>query len=127
MAPKEVFKYWSSLADCDETFEVAKYALWNLLRPMSSAAAERIFSYLTQMDDSRRRNMGKKALTLDLYIRGNWRVVNMLLAEYAQQRRDTQVLAASTAMSRRTMAAKASAAAATGAAAAAVGGAAAPA
>ena len=43
----------------------------------------------------------KKLLALNLYVRGNWRVKNMLVAEAAQRLRAASALAAETGMSRR--------------------------
>ena len=57
---QQAYTYWVGLSDNSTTFEIAKYARYHLLRPISSAAAERIFSYLTHMDTSRRRRMKKK-------------------------------------------------------------------
>ena len=89
------------LSDNSTSFEIAKYAWYHLLRPISSAAAERIFSYLTHMDTSRRRRMKKTLLALNLYVRGNWRIKNMLVAEAAQRLRAASALAAETGISRR--------------------------
>ena len=61
---------------------LAKVATRALLRPLSAAACERIFSYLTQMDAADRSLTSKETLRLELFLRGNWEILEELRAEW---------------------------------------------
>lgn len=53
-----------------------------LLRPLSASACERIFSYLTQMDAADRSLTSKATLRMELYLRGNWKILEQLRDEW---------------------------------------------
>jgi hypothetical protein len=61
--------------------ELGKLAIREFCRPISSACCERIFSYLTHMDASDRQTMGKDLLATLLFLRGNWRLVHLMMEE----------------------------------------------
>lgn len=60
---------------------LGKLALKEFSRPISSACCERIFSYLTHMDANDRQTMGKDLLAMLLFLRGNWQLVQTMVAE----------------------------------------------
>ena len=80
-SPGDTYKYWESLRTACP--ELAELALTHLQRPVGSAAVERVFSFLTDMDDTHRRSMKREMLRYVLFLRGNWRVVQELRARYA--------------------------------------------
>jgi hypothetical protein len=83
--PAQVYEYWSAAASCSPSAELGTLALQQWLRPVSSACAERVFSQLTMMDDSTRLNMKRASLYNILFLRGNWRVVQLLREEFAAE------------------------------------------
>ena len=66
---------------------LGKLALHHLLRPISSASCERIFSILTDMDRSNRRLAGRDLIINNLKLRGNKDVVSNLIATSAADTR----------------------------------------
>ena len=84
-AVKSVAK-WRDLYDAKKysfLTQLAELALTHLQRPVGSAAVERVFSFLTDMDDTHRRSMKREMLRYVLFLRGNLRVVQELRARYA--------------------------------------------
>jgi hypothetical protein len=82
--PKAVFDYWASIAGTSP--ELSVLALLHWVRPVSSASVERIYSLLTEMDSSRRQTMQRETMYNTLFLRGNWRVVQMLMSEMVAER-----------------------------------------
>jgi predicted ArsR family transcriptional regulator len=87
MSAAETFVYWTEAAKTSKTKTLAQLALRHLLRPISAASCERVFSYLTLMDVSNRRNMGRPLLMSLLKLRGNAETVLELAAETADAMR----------------------------------------
>lgn len=91
--PYEVCTYWNDIARSPESEEARLFGMHALrmsVRPLSSASCERVFSYLTDMDDAQRRNMGKELLRMLLFLRGNYGIVAMLAAEKAAKVRSSR-------------------------------------
>lgn len=67
-------------------------ARYHIVRPVSSCCAERVFSYLTQMDVPTRLSMTRSTLHDSLFVRANASLVDQMLAEeahmYTEQPRD---------------------------------------
>ena len=79
MSPFEVYAFWKGKLGNMPT--LARHAMLMFSRPMSSAACERVFSYLTHMDSSDRRNMKKDTLRHLLFLRGNHEIFDLLVRE----------------------------------------------
>ena len=73
--------YWAALAESAP--ELSRLALHSWLSPMSSASVERIFSLLTQLDTPERRSMERSTLEMILFLRANWRIVELLRLDLA--------------------------------------------
>ena len=67
------------------------HALHIFCRPLSSASCERVFSFLTGLDDEKRRSMGKDLLRMLLFLKGNSVIVSQLAAEKAAAIRDSKL------------------------------------
>ena len=81
LSPLAVWTYWQSLAASAP--ELSCVALLHWLSPISSASVERIFSFLEKMDTPQRRSMDVTTLSMILFLRANWRVVQMLRLDLA--------------------------------------------
>ena len=79
MKPAEVYAAWQ--AKVESMPRLAPHAMRQFSRPISSAACERVFSYLEDMDSSDRRRMQKKLLRDLLFLRGNHEVLDQLVRE----------------------------------------------
>jgi hypothetical protein len=88
MSPPEVYAAWK--AKLGVWPHLAKHAMRCFSRPISSAACERIFSYLEDMDRSDRARMESKTLARLLFLRGNWEIFE----ELVQQENAANILAA---------------------------------
>ena len=88
MAPVDLVGFWLSRRQAAP--ELSTLALGHLARPVSSACVERVFSYLTHMDTPYRRSMGAVNLKNILYVRGNWRSVRAIMAEFANKHREAE-------------------------------------
>ena len=73
---------WWGLLDDRVMGTLARHAVGELMRPLSSAACERVFSYLTQMDSFNSRNSGAVALQQELFLRGNNEALSALRDEW---------------------------------------------
>lgn len=71
-----VWTYWQSLSASAP--ELSYVALLHWLSPISSTSVERIFSYLEDMDTPQRRSMDVTTLSMILFLRANWRIVQLL-------------------------------------------------
>lgn len=67
--PAEVYTYWKAMEESAP--QLSALAQWHLALPVSSAAAERVFSLMTGMNTSTRRSMKEETLTNVLMLRGN--------------------------------------------------------
>jgi hypothetical protein len=76
----ETYTYYQKLAGSHPL--LSKYARLHLLRPISAASCERVFSKLTLMDRSNRRNMETEILEQTLFLTANWRIVHLLADQY---------------------------------------------
>lgn len=78
----DVLDYWQGFA---KRFpELGQLAVHHWLRPISSAACERVISHLTNMDTDQRQNMSMNVVHDVLFLRANWRVVQELVdGQYA--------------------------------------------
>ena len=92
MAPPEVYAAWEAKLDTMPTLE--PHAMRQFSRPISSAACERVFSYLTHMDRSDRNCMKKETLRLLLFLRGNNEILDELVREANETRLNAGVQAA---------------------------------
>ena len=81
LSSSAVWLYWQSLATTAP--ELSYRALLHWLSPISSASVERIFSYLTALDTPQRRSMDVDTLTMILFLRANWRIVELLRIDLA--------------------------------------------
>ena len=89
MSPTEVYAAWKAkLANMPA---LAPHAMRQFSRPISSAACERVFSFLEHMDRSDRRQMKKETLRLLLFLRGNQDILDQLVQEVNAARVDTEV------------------------------------
>jgi hypothetical protein len=81
--PRAVCAFWRAYASGPNASlsALGRLAIKEFSRPISSACCERIFSYLTHMDTSDRQTMSKELLTRLLFLRGNWRLVQDMVAE----------------------------------------------
>jgi hypothetical protein len=79
MSPPEVYAAWKAKLDTMPT--LAPHAMRQFSRPISAAACERVFSYLTHMDRSDRSCMKKETLRLLLFLHGNHEVLSKLVSE----------------------------------------------
>ena len=79
MSPTEVYAAWKAKVASMPT--LAPHAMRQFSRPISSAACERVFSFLEHMDRSDRRRMKKETLRLLLFLRGNQEILNQLVEE----------------------------------------------
>lgn len=79
-----VYAYWQQLATTAP--ELAKLAMYHWCKPMSSAACERVYSHLTNIDSDRRQNMTWPILHDVLFLRANWRVVCEVVDEHVAVR-----------------------------------------
>ena len=70
---------------------LAPYAMRQFSRPISSAACERVISFLEHMDRSDRRQMKKETLRLLLFLRGNQDILDQLVQEVNAARVDAEV------------------------------------
>ena len=81
--PEQEWQYYRTLSGISGSALLGDMGLRALLRPLSSAGCERVFSYLKQMDDATRRTMDPETLELLLFLRANWRIVKELQSEAA--------------------------------------------
>ena len=81
LSQRTVHDYWAALAESAP--ELSRLALHSWLSPMSSASVERIFSLLTQLDTPERRSMERGTLEMILFLRANWRIVELLRLDLA--------------------------------------------
>jgi hypothetical protein len=79
MSPTDVYAAWKAKVASMPT--LAPHAMRQFSRPISSAACERVFSFLEHMDRSDRRRMKKETLRLLLFLRGNQEILNQLVEE----------------------------------------------
>ena len=79
MSPFEVYSFWKSKLGTMPA--LARHAMLMFSRPISSAACERVFSYLTHMDSSDRSRMQKDTLRHLLFLRGNHEIFDLLVME----------------------------------------------
>jgi hypothetical protein len=86
--PSELYSYWGDLGTVPEGKPLSKLALHHLLRPISAASTERVFSFLTELDAPSRRKMGRTLVAQILFLRGNHDTVLDLLKEEADKERD---------------------------------------
>lgn len=77
MTPGEIYEFWTSMRP--SAGYLSELAIYNIMRPISSAGPERVFSYLTKLDQKDRRRMQATTLYNLLFLRSNWRVVRQLL------------------------------------------------
>lgn len=95
LSPCEVYMMWKSrslsLSDADRA--LAKIAMRNFSRPISSASCERVFSYLEHMNSSDRSNMSKETLRTVLFLRGNWDTLSEIVEEFEAARVEDLVTA----------------------------------
>jgi len=84
MAPPEVYAAWKARLATMPT--LAPHAMRQFSRPISSAACERVFSYLTHMDRADRNGMKKETLRLLLFLRGNNEILDELVLEANEAR-----------------------------------------
>ena len=89
MSPTEVYEGWKALHTDMPT--LAQHAMRQFSRPISSAACERVFSYMEHMDKPDRRRMKKDTLRTLLFLRGNQGVLENLLEEANLGRIDSEV------------------------------------
>jgi len=90
-------QYWKDLGTTGGAPVLSRMAIDALLRPPGSAAAERVFSHLTNMSSADRYHMSAELLRRLLFVRSNWRVVHQLVARNCDAIRTTQVLTAAAA------------------------------
>ena len=64
-----------------------------MLRPISAASTERVFSFLTELDAPSRRKMSRTLVAQILFLRGNLDTVLDLLKEEADKERNAAVAA----------------------------------
>ena len=81
LSQRGVWDYWAALAESAP--ELSRLALRSWLSPLSSASVERIFSYLTHLDTPDRRSMERSTLEMILFLRANWRIVELLRLDLA--------------------------------------------
>ena len=83
LPPKEVYARWKARAEDPNPSLAAlgQYAQVQLLRPMSAASCERIFSYLSHMDAPDRMTMMPVTLQGSLFLRGNWGILHQMVEE----------------------------------------------
>jgi hypothetical protein len=81
LSPKEVYARWKTRAANANAgvATLARLALVQLLRPISAASCERIFSFLTHMDSADRIAMNSDTLQRTLFLRGNWRLLHQMV------------------------------------------------
>ncbi len=89
---RDAYAYWKLLLDDDLMKDLASHARDQLLRPLSSAVCERVFSYLTQLDTAQRRRMKPALLKLLLFIRANWHIIESLMGDEADAIRAARLL-----------------------------------
>ena len=78
------YQHWKALKARDPSFRhLADLAMRHLLRPLSSAVCERVFSFLTKLDTAQRRTMSAKTLEMLLFLRANWHIVEELVKREA--------------------------------------------
>jgi len=77
--PRAVLRYWQATAAVSP--DLSTLAIQHWLRPVSSCSVERVFSLLTLSDAPNRRSMGRDTLYDTLFLRGNQRIVDMLVQE----------------------------------------------
>jgi hypothetical protein len=87
MTPRDTYKYYLGLGKTPVTRSLSALGLHHLLRPLSAASCERVFSYLSQMDTTNRRSMGKKLVSQLLYLRSNHHIIRELVANFAMAKR----------------------------------------
>ena len=72
--------FWEGLDASESSYPtICKLAVKNILRPVSSASVERIFSVLTRMDAPTRSNLVETSVHNLLFLQGNFAVVKELL------------------------------------------------
>lgn len=81
VTPSAAYTYWKSMRE--EWPNLSALAMRLIMRPVSSAAVERIFSYLTKMDAKDRQSMKEATLYNLLFIRSNWRLLKEMIAQHA--------------------------------------------
>ena len=79
MVPPELYAAWK--AEFATMPTLAPHAMRQFLRPISSSACERIFSYLTHMDRADRSGTKKETLHLLILLRGNSEILDKLVQE----------------------------------------------
>ena len=82
LSQSDVWSYWAAFAVFAP--DLGMLALLHWLSPISSASVERIFSYLTALDTPARRSMKHETLAMLLFLRANWRIVELLRLELAE-------------------------------------------
>lgn len=78
--PQATLKYWVDAALRWKHLSAVAVHHWT--RPISSAAAERVFSLLTHMDDARRQRMSEQSLHNTLFLRANRHLVDEVLQHH---------------------------------------------
>lgn len=81
--PKQVLRYWQQLETASPDLSALATAAWRV--PVSAAPVERVFSLLTHMDAPTRRTMKEQTLYNTLFLRANWRIVDLLLTQAADE------------------------------------------
>ena len=81
VSQRNVWDYWAALAASAP--ELSRVALRSWLSPVSSTSVERIFSYLKALDSPSRRSMERTTLEMILFLRANWRIVELLRLDLA--------------------------------------------
>ena len=81
LTPATVHKYWAMLDKSSP--ELSALARHHLLRPVSSACAERVFSYLTAMDQPGNQRTSATTLRTLLMLRGNRPLMESVLDDQA--------------------------------------------
>jgi hypothetical protein len=79
--PNDAYEYWLRRHEAHPA--LSGWAIYHLLRPISSAAAERVFSILTNMDETTRRTMKAATLYQTLFLRANNRLLEEVQALFA--------------------------------------------
>ena len=96
LTPQQVFEEWVRRTQAPWGYfmrKLAAHALVKWSRPISSAGAERVFSYLSQMDAPTRSCMSARSLRNQLFLRGNWQVMGELVRTADSARRNGPVAA----------------------------------
>jgi hypothetical protein len=89
MRPVDVYRYWKNLAAVSP--DLSTVALKHWLRPVSSAAAERVFSVLSLMDEDTRQSMGEDVVKQVLFVTANSRILSEMATTLASSIRKSMM------------------------------------